>query len=225
MNNIINIIIFFVCIIVSIITYISFNDIMFNDNYQFTGNVITLTWDLSESIFTWDIISTWETKEMSNIELYINYVTSWNVITFYPPKQPSGKSATYKWNTTILNQYLANNTNYVNVSKYSWLKNWWFLYVRTKENPIEGIFMYWHNAYWKCWNPVSWKLIQSEKYKISDTEFLYPLNEIEIIAYYNKKNCIFDWQQQIKERKNQYIWWYVAKKINASKLFHIMNLF
>lgn len=195
---------------IAIYVYFSFWDVMFNDNYQFTWNVITLTWDLNESSLTWLTSTSWELVEISNINLYKEYVKNWHVITFTPTQQPSGKSVTYEWNTTVLNQYLAKHTNYINISKVPWLKNWWFLYVRTKENPIEWIFMYWHNAYWKCWNPVSWKLIQSEEYKISDTEFLYPLNEIELIAYYSKKNCIFDWQQQINERKNQYIWWYVA---------------
>ena len=212
MKKIINYITILVFWLIAIIVYSNFNDVMFkNAPVPFSWNVATLTWDLDLSIITWNSLdNSWFIVELTDLDLYKKYVTAGNVISFNPPPQPAWNSATYEANTTILNQYLAKNTNYIDITKYSWLKNWWYLYVRTKYTPTDWIFMYWYNAYWVCGRPVSWKLIQSDKYKVSDTEFLYPLDAIELIAYSNKKNCIFNRQEQIRTRKNQYIWWYVA---------------
>lgn len=207
------------CLITTLIY--NFHDVMLNPGEQFKWDISELsgyvveTWDIETwnitNIDTWFLYSWWNTSiEASNFDKYISYVDKWNNLTFYPPKQPYQKSEWYTSDSEVLNKYLAKNTFYIDISRYSGLKNWWYLYIKTKDNPIDWIFMYWHNSYWKCGKPVSWKLVQSDKYKISDTEFLYPLDSIEIIAYYSKKNCIFNWQEQINSRKNQYIWWYIA---------------
>ena len=195
--------------------FYNFHDVMFIKHNKLPDDTINLTWYVVSSwdIATWDlIIDTWNVIdiELLDIDKFNSYKERWDYLSFYPQKQPYKKSEWYSIDTSILNQYLAKNTNYIDISRYPWLKNWWYLYVRTKLAPTDWIFMYWYNAYWSCWKPVSWKLIQSDKYKISDTEYLYPLDWIEMIAYYNKKNCIFDWKEQINSRKNQYIWWYVA---------------
>jgi len=196
--------------------FYNFHDVMFKPTWQFTWDSINLTWYV---IATWNNttwnntdIETWTTiiTGSTNQENYIDCESNWNCLPFYPQHQPYKNSEWYTSDSEILNQYLAKNTFYIDISRYPELKNWWYLYIRTKEYPTDWIFMYRHNAYWECWNPVSWKLVQSDKYKISDTEFIYPIDAIELIAFYSKKKCIFNRKNQINNRKNQYIWWYVA---------------
>lgn len=183
--------------------------VFFNENNAFTWNVAEV-FTGSEAIITWDIftgnIETWVINaEKTYIEKFKDLIDTNDFITFNPPAQPISSNTTYQSRSSILNTYLKDNNFYF---RTFWNISGGYLYIKLANAWSSDIFLYRHNSYWKCWNPISWKIIKAKSLLPSNQEFLFDLKEIPIVKFYDKSDCLFDWVPSINNNKINFIWWY-----------------
>ena len=162
-------------------------------NIDITSPVEVLSWESATG-----------TIKKTDEEKYIAYKESWNFRSFFPPKQ-NKVNWNYATNTQLMNQYLSNNTFQFSIPN---IKDW-YLYIRLKNKTDAWVFIFW---YWskKNWYTVSGDLDKDKSLINSETEFLYKLDDIPYIRFYDKKSDTYSWLSQMKPwTNNNFIAWFV----------------
>lgn len=172
-----------------------------------------ITW----SIFTWDIVDifTWDNEfwNIENInktdyETFQAYILKENIRKYYPSNQPTIKSNNYQERSDVLNEYLTKNNFYFKLNNKITTG---YLYLKLKFPTNSDIFLYWHNSSDKSWYKISWKLIKDQNLmETSWDEYLFNLNDIPIITYYNKQKIHYNWLIDFNKNQLQFIWWYIV---------------
>ena len=183
----------------------------FHNNENWTWDVTTSGSDNRSNVITWWIFATGITIDIpdersSDEKNYVKYKDSWNFASFSPREQ-NYMEWNYDEKTMLMTNYLTNNTFQFGLPNK--VKNW-YLYVRLKKPTDAWIFLYW---YWSNvrWNKVSWNIDKTKTLIVgSNTEFLYKLNDIPYIRFYDKKSDTYNRLSQMKLwTNNNFIAWFV----------------
>lgn len=175
-----------------------------NENDYIDGSV-EQWWQLATWINSEDIAKLLDNNISEDELLYSEYINSWNYASFIPASQKK-MEWDYATKTEMMNKYLADNTFHFDFPQNA---QKWYLYIRLDKPSNEWIFLFW---YWsdKNWHKVSWNLDSSKNLILnSDTEFLYNLEKIDYIKYYDKTPDTYNWLNELRQGNSNYIAWFL----------------
>ena len=177
-----------------------------NENWnKYIDSNVKKWWQLATWINSEDIAELLDNNISEDESLYSEYINSWNYASFIPASQKK-MEWDYATKTEMMNKYLADNTFHFDFPQNA---QKWYLYIRLNKPSNEWIFLFW---YWsdKNGHKVSWNLDFSKNLILnSDTEFLYNLEKIDYIKYYDKTSDTYNWINELRQWNSNYIAWFL----------------